>query len=138
MAMTYSQAIKLLNSNFGKNPELTSDSTYYIGLSSTNPGNEGNSVTEPTVGSYARVEVQNSSAFWNTATIYGVTTNSQNIVFPTSSASWGTVSYVFVANSPSLTGTAILYYEAISEITVEINTTIQFLAGTFSISMINT
>ena len=133
--ITYAQAYKLLYYNFGQ-VVYTVPNFLYIGLSSQNPGKAGTNAIEPTGGNYARVQYSNtSSAYWSEP-INGVMHNSNAITFQTSSEPWGTMTYVFIADS--LTGGNILYYEALNTpMYVDVNTTVQFLPAALEISIVN-
>lgn len=62
----------------------------YLALSSTDPGEDGSGITEPAVGSYARVLI-------GTVTLSGSNiTNNNPVTFATSTAAWGTIAYVAV------------------------------------------
>lgn len=81
----------LLNSLFGKTSDLgalASAPTIFVGLSSTTPTETGTNVTEPSSGSYARVETE--AADWNSATSAdpSVVTNANAITFPTATGDW--------------------------------------------------
>lgn len=65
--------------------------TVYLGYSTTAPNASDGNVTEPTGNGYARVQAPASS--WTSASA-GAITNSADIVFPTASGSWGTVTHV--------------------------------------------
>lgn len=73
-----------------ENPALPTE--YYIGLSSTAPNVGGTGVTEPTASAgYARVKLTDLSEPKN-----GVVSNTADINFPESTASWGTVSHFVI------------------------------------------
>ena len=86
-------------------------SKYYIGLSSTAPALNGTNVTEPSGKGYSRVELTSLSTPQN-----GVITNSNDILFPESTADW------FGADNPathyviydSKTGGNLLMYDALT------------------------
>ena len=81
-ASTY-LANKLLDHQVGKTSY--SMPTVYVGLSSTTPTLAGGNITEPSGGSYARV--QTSGSTWNAANA-GAIDNAQAITFPQASADW--------------------------------------------------
>ncbi len=73
-----------------ENPALPTE--YYIGLSSTAPNVNGSGVTEPAAAAgYARVKLSDLSAPTN-----GVVSNTADINFAESTASWGTVSHFVI------------------------------------------
>ena len=77
---------------------------YYIGLSTTEPTMSGTNVSEPsTSAGYGRVLLENLSAPVN-----GVVTNTANINFEESTASWGTVTY-FVIYDAEINGNLLMY-----------------------------
>lgn len=63
--------------------------TKYIGLSSTNPGEDGLGVTEPSSGGYSRVSTTDAGD-WNVASGSAPATKSNSVTksFPTATADW--------------------------------------------------
>lgn len=89
---------KVLDSILGNTP-FTAPSTLYFGLSQ-NTSNKAGTLGEPSSGGYARVAVSNNlSAFASASN--GTKTNSSVIGFPAPTGNWGTVSSVFISDSPS-------------------------------------
>lgn len=77
---------------------------YYIGLSTTEPTMAGANVSEPsTSAGYGRMLLENLSAPVN-----GVVTNTANINFEESTASWGTVTH-FVIYDAEIDGNLLMY-----------------------------
>lgn len=77
---------------------------YYIGLSTTEPTMSGTNVSEPsTSAGYGRVLLENLSTPTN-----GVVTNTANINFEESTASWGTVTH-FVIYDAEIDGNLLMY-----------------------------
>lgn len=77
---------------------------YYIGLSTTEPTMSGTNVSEPsTSAGYGRVLLENLSTPVN-----GVVTNTANINFEESTASWGTVTH-FVIYDAEINGNLLMY-----------------------------
>lgn len=77
---------------------------YYIGLSTTEPTMSGTNVSEPSTSSgYGRVLLDNLSTPVN-----GVVTNTANINFEESTASWGTVTH-FVIYDAEINGNLLMY-----------------------------
>lgn len=77
---------------------------YYIGLSTTEPTMTGANVSEPSASAgYGRVLLENLSAPVN-----GVVTNTANINFEESTASWGTVTH-FVIYDAEIDGNLLMY-----------------------------
>lgn len=84
-----------------RNTTFTSPTTVYVGLYTSDPG-EGNTGTEVSGGSYARVAVTFG------APSNGVSTNSASVTFPTATGTWGTVSHIGILDA--LTSGNLLYY----------------------------
>lgn len=77
---------------------------YYIGLSTTEPTMTGANVSEPSASAgYGRVLLENLSAPTN-----GVVTNTANINFAESTASWGTITH-FVIYDAEVNGNLLMY-----------------------------
>lgn len=87
-----------------RNTTFTSPTTVYVGLYTSDPG-EGNTGTEVSGGSYARVAVTFG------APSNGVSTNSASVTFPTATGTWGTVSHIGILDA--LTSGNLLYYTAL-------------------------
>lgn len=69
-----------------------SPATWYVGLSTTAPNDDGTGFTEPSGGSYARVaKTNNSTNFPAAATVGGVSSKSNGtaITFPNPTGNWG-------------------------------------------------
>lgn len=134
MSITYYQANRILDRNFGST-SFTVAATLYFGLSTTTIGNDGTGATEPSSGAYARVAVTNNKTnFGNAAS--GALTNAAAIQFPESTASWGTITYVFISDAS--TAGNMMYFEALSPSrAVAINTTVIFAIGAITITMSN-
>jgi hypothetical protein len=102
----------LLNLVFG-DTAYTVPGTLYVGLSTTTITRSGGSVsgvTEPSGGGYARVAVTNNTTNWSNATAAtpSVKANAVAITFPQATASWGTVTDMFIADAA--TGGNILWF----------------------------
>jgi hypothetical protein len=85
---------------FGRR-SFTVPPTYYAGLSSTPPNEDGlTGITEPSGGGYARVAIPNDevNGFQFAA---GQVTNGTQIAFPLSTGPWGEVTYVFFSDHPT-------------------------------------
>lgn len=105
---------------------------YYIGLSSTSPSMDGTGVTEPSSsGAYARVELSGLSE-----PASGVVTNSAEIAFAESTASWGTVTH-FVIYDAKTGGNLLMYGPLSSNRTVEAGTLMVVRPNSLSLSVIN-
>ncbi len=64
--------------------------TVFVGLSTSNPGEDGAGLSEPTGGNYARVPTAASD--WNIAS-NGTLTNAGLIAFDEATSSWGTLTH---------------------------------------------
>jgi len=76
--------LKVLDHIVGKNA-FTMPDDVYVGLSSTTPADDATNVTEPSAGSYARVQMADTD--WNSAAA-GAITNATDVEFPTATADW--------------------------------------------------
>jgi hypothetical protein len=137
MSVTYYKMNQILDNEFGST-SYTPASTLYLGLSTTTCTVSGTGYTEPTGGSYARVAIVNNKSSFSTAAS-GSLTNSTTLTFAESTASWGTITYVIITDSPTTSAGNVLYYEALTTAkTVQTATTVLFAAGAITISMSNT
>jgi hypothetical protein len=81
--------------------------------------------------------IVNNKTNWGTASAASLS-NSTAITFPESTASWGTITYVFLAASATVGAADIWYFEALSvPKTVQTSTTVQFAIGAITVSMTN-
>lgn len=134
MSITYYSANRILDKGFGST-NFTSPTTMYFGLSTTPIAIDGTGATEPSGGSYARVALVNDKTNWGTASNASLT-NSASVTFPESTASWGTITHVFISDASS--GGNIWWYEALSPSRqVQISTTVQFAIGAITAQMTN-
>lgn len=140
MAITYTQSNRLLDYSFG-NTSFSNPTNLYVGLSTTTIGNNGTGATEPSGGSYARVQIANNKTTFGVSS-NGVLTNLITVTFPESTGDWGTITYIFL--SDQLTGGNILYFDPVRDASGNISpracpsgTTIYFSASGIQISMTN-
>lgn len=119
---------KILDHSVGK-ASWTSP-TIYVALYTVAP-TDSTSGTEVSGGSYARVTT--SASTWNSASA-GATSNASAIVFPTASASWGTVTAVALVDA-STAGNIVWYGTLTSNKTVDSGDTFQFAAGALTLSL---
>lgn len=107
-------------------------SKVYLGLSSSAPDVDGSGVTEPLASAgYARVELTNLSAPVN-----GVISNSSEIAFPESSASWGTVTHFVLYDAP--TNGNLLMFNVLSQArSVETATIVMVKTGSMKLTLAN-
>lgn len=134
MAITNFQANKVNDFLFG-GTSFTPGGTYYIGLSTTPIQANGTGATEPSGGSYARVAVANNKTSFSTSSA-GSLQNQISIEFPESTTSWGTITYVFMSDSPNSGQGNVLYYDALTTPrTVQSATVLLFAAGAIKIQL---
>jgi len=107
MATTTHFLDRIMGNVFKSDTDPALPTNYYIGLSTTNPAS---SVTEPSGGAYARVCI--TSPMKLGAPSGGVITNDSSISFPTSTASWGTVTHYVIYDAA--TGGNLLMYNALT------------------------
>jgi len=110
MAITYYQANKIMDYNFGGTDYILPDN-YYIGLSTTAINADGTGATEPVGNGYARVEISNDKVNFGVSA-NGSLTNLSLIIFPQASGSWGSITHILF--SDSLSGGNILFYDALT------------------------
>ena len=138
MSITTGTANKVLDLLFGQTA-LSNLSTMYMGLSTTTIQNDGTGATEPSITgtAYARVAITNNKTNWGTASAASLS-NAVAVTFPESTASWGTITYVFLAAAGTAGVADIWYFEALSTPkTVQTATTVQFAIGAITASMTN-
>lgn len=113
-----------------ENPALPAE--YYIGLSSTAPNVNGTGVTEPAgAAGYARVKLSDLGAPAN-----GVVSNTADINFPESTASWGTVSH-FVIFDAQNDGNLLMYGALSTARSIEPATVMTIKGGYLKLSVQN-
>jgi len=136
MAIVTGAANKVLDLLFGQTA-LVNLSTMYLGLSTTTVQNDGSGATEPSAGAYARVAITNNKTNWGTAALASLT-NAVAFTFTESTASWGTITYVFLAAGATAGVADLWYFEALgTPKTVQSSTTVQFAASAITVSMTN-
>lgn len=96
---------KAILDNIFNGGTLTAETTWYISLHTGDPGADGQTANEVSGNNYSRVNYgDNWSA--GTAATPSVVDNTNDIVFPTASGSWGTITYAAVWNHASATAAA--------------------------------
>jgi len=134
MAITYFSANKLLDRNFG-GTAYTPPTTYYFGLSTTTIQIDGTGATEPSGGAYARVGLTNDKTNWGNASNASLT-NSAAVTFVESTASWGTITYVLMADA--LSAGNIWWFDVLTPArSVASATTVLFAIGAITVQMTN-
>lgn len=96
----------------------------------------GSTVTEVSGGSYAREQVNvagGASPAWSAAS-GGAASNANDIDFGTTTASWGTVTSVFIADAAS-GGNILLYDNGMTDEAIGSGDTVLFAAGDLDVSM---
>jgi hypothetical protein len=127
---------EILNYNFGLQA-YTVPSTLYFGLSSTVVTASGyTSVTEPAVGSYARVSFTNNKTNWSTCSVPATGLyNNVAVSFPKSTASWGVMLSLFIIDSSSGTGNILWFKTLDPAIIIQNKTTTSFESGEIIITL---
>ena len=130
--MSDAQANLLLDLYFSKASNSTVPATLYIGLSTTTPTNTGTSVTEPAGSAYARVAVTNNVTNFPAASSRSKS-NGTDIVFPTATGSWGTITHFVIYDA--LTGGNFVAWGALTVPVSVINgATVTFVTGSLVIN----
>lgn len=120
--------------NFG-GTSYSVPSTLYFGLSTTSINIDGSGGSEPSGGSYARVSLTNNKTNWGNASNASLT-NSTAVQFAESSASWGTITTVFI--SDALTSGNVWWYDTLTPArSVSSATTVLFAIGAVTVQMTN-
>jgi hypothetical protein len=122
----------LLNHTFG-GTVYTPLTTMYVGLSTANPTDTGSFTGECTGGSYARVAITNNKTTWSTSSA-GSLSNAITLTFPTATASWGTVTYFFIATA-STAGDVVAYGQLSASKTIDTGDTALFNIGDLTINL---
>ncbi len=120
----------ILDNRFGSG----TPATWYVGLTTTAPNDDGTNVTEPVGGSYARVAVTNNTTNFPAASTSGGITRKSNgtaVTFANPTGNWGKIVGYVIADA--LSGGNIRYVDRLkdgAEITVNSGATpVQFPAG---------
>lgn len=113
---------------------------HYLGLSTTNPLQTGEGITEPSASDgYERVAIHNNPTNWTTFED-GFLSNQIDFTFPTCiNNNWNTLEqplYIFLATSPTDKGDAIIYYTELindDKKLIQTGTTLKISAGHFKL-----
>jgi len=120
---------ELLDHLFGKGSYTAP--TIYVGLSTTDPGDDGAGLSEPGGNGYARV--QTAPADWNSAAA-GSLANAGLIEFNEATGSWGTATHFALFDSAS--GGNLLAHGALTQAkTVTVGDTARFTAGDLNVTL---
>ena len=109
MSMTNYITDALLNYLF-RGISYTPGSVVYVGLS-TALIDETGVVSEPSEGGYVRQPITSGSSSWTAPGSVHYITNSTVIDFPESTASWGTIKAIFLADDAAIGGGNVLYFD---------------------------
>jgi hypothetical protein len=120
---------KILNHIFGKGSYTPP--TIYVGLSTTNPTDNGSGLSEPSGNGYARV--QTSASDWKAAA-NGSLNNTSNITFAQATGNWGTVSH-FTLFDAATAGNMLAYGALSQSKSINESDTARFEAGDLQISL---
>lgn len=113
----------------------TAPTTVYIALftdTNTATQRDAGTVTEVSGGSYARVAVTNNTTNWPAASA-GSKSNGTAITFPTSTASWGTVT-AFGIYDASTAGNLLYWGDLTASQAVGTNNTLSFQVGQLTVT----
>jgi hypothetical protein len=134
MGLTQRSIKALFNYLFGKTSDFDTQPTVWVALSTSTPTATGTNVTEPSTGSYARVET--AAGDWAAAgniTKGGSIANTNAVDFPTPTGNWGTVTH-FVLYDAETTGNVIGYGPLSASKSVETDDEVTFPAGDLKIT----
>ena len=110
-----------------RNTAYTTPTTVYVGLYTTDP-TDANTGTEVSGGSYARTSVTFA------APSNGVTTNSADITFPTSTGSWGTVGWIGILDA-STAGNLLYHTPLDASKTIDTGDIFKIATGNLSVTL---
>lgn len=113
--------------------DYTPEATYYFGLSTTAPADDGTNVTEPSGNGYARVSIANNATNFPAA-IDGVQDNGTEISFPQATGFWGTVTH-FVLYNASTGGNLLAYGTLTTSKSIDSGDTASFPIGDFTVQL---
>lgn len=130
--MSDTQANLLLDLYFSKASNSTVPATVYVALSTTTPTNTGTNVTEPVSNGYARVAVTNNATNFPAATGRSKS-NGTDIVFPTATGSWGTLTH-FALYDAGTGGTFLAWGALTVPVAVISGATVTFATGSLVIN----
>jgi len=110
-----------------RNTAYTSPTTVYVSLYTTDP-TDADTGTEVSGGSYARTAVTFG------APSNGVTTNSADVTFPTSTASWGTVTHIGIHDA-STSGNLLFHTPLDTSKTIDSGDIFKITSGNLSVTL---
>ena len=110
-----------------KNTAYTSPAVVYLAAYTSDPG-EGNSGTEVSGGSYARVAITFGAA------ASGQSLNTADVVFPTASGSWGTITH-FAVFDASTAGNMLMFGALGASVAIASGQRLRFEAGQLAVNL---
>jgi hypothetical protein len=110
----------------------TFPTTLYIGLSSTQPADDGTNVTEPVGNNYGRVSVLNNLTNWPAASARAKS-NGEDILFPAATGDWGDLGWFVIYDAPTA-GNFVAWGELVSVTNITIGAQAAFITGTLIIN----
>ena len=123
---------KILDHILGK-VAYTAPTTIYVGLANA-VAEDGTITGEPSGYNYSRVQVTNNTTNFPAAS-GGSKSNGADIVFNEASGSWGTINYVFLADTDVGGGHVLLYAQLTNPKTIGSGDTVKFEAGDLTFSV---
>lgn len=130
MVTTY--FLNLMLGNVFHTPGITPlPSPYYVGLSTTIPTGDGDGITEPNSGAYARAPMASLGM-----PVDGVITNAEDVEFSETTGPWGLVKAFFVSDQPT-GGHVLMYDELINPQDIVTDNQARFRAGALRITARN-
>lgn len=116
---------------FQSKTEPAIPTTYYVGLSSTEPNIDGSNVTEPNGGGYVRVKLTGLSEPFD-----GVVQNANDINMAESNANWGVMTHYVIFDAET-EGNLLMYGQLNPSRTIEEGTVMSVVSGTLKLSVVN-
>jgi hypothetical protein len=105
--------------------------TIFVGLSTSNPGEDGAGLNEPTGGNYARV--QTGASDWGAAS-NGVMANVATVDFNEATGSWGTLTHFALFDAASA-GHFVAYGSLTTSKTIGSSDTVRFNPGDLAVTL---
>lgn len=134
--ITYQEANEIEQQRFKIGTSSSPPDSLYVLLSTTPILKSGLGYTEPS-GGYARVEIESNNLNWLSVS-NGTIANLISIEFPKATSDWGTITYVALADSGTIGGGNIRYFQnLINPKVVQQDDIVIFNAGELSVSFLN-
>lgn len=135
--ITYTEANDIEKQRFSIGTPPTSPASFYILLSTTEILEDGTGATEPSGGGYARVQVPSNNTYWSSPSS-GSISNLVSIDFPKATLDWGTISYVALADSATVGGGNIRYFQNLTNSKIiQQDDVVVFAIGAITITLSN-